>query len=90
MIGVQEFGHLRESFSKEEKQDLMHIAVCRLLSQDGYYQFAGRDEEGWPHYQLLKPFNTKGVKEQGKILKQKIIEYFRELAVENGGWDEEE
>ena len=90
LIGMQEFGHLRDNFSKEEKQDLMHVATCRLLSQDGYYSFVGRDEEGWPHYEVLKPFQTKGVKEQSRLLKEKIIEYFQLLGKENGGWEEEE
>ena len=52
MIGVQELGHWRR-FTKEEKQDLMHIAVCRLLSYDGVYEFIGLDTEGWPHYRLV-------------------------------------
>ena len=32
LIGIQELGRVQTRFSKEEKQDLMHIAVCRLLS----------------------------------------------------------
>jgi len=48
MIGIQELGRWQEKFTKEEKQDLMHIAVCRLLSIDGFYEFAGRDADGWP------------------------------------------
>ena len=43
LIGIQELGRWKSQFSKEEKQDLMHIAVCRLLSYDGHYRFAGRD-----------------------------------------------
>ena len=88
LIGMQEFGHLRDSFTKEEKQDLMHIAVCKLLSFDGYYNFVGRDEEGWPHYEVVKPFRTTGVKNQSRVLKEKIINYFQELEKENGGWEE--
>ncbi|MEJ7673027.1 MAG: hypothetical protein WKF59_10015 [Chitinophagaceae bacterium] len=33
LIGIQEFGNIRNKFSKEQKQDLMHVAVCSLLSQ---------------------------------------------------------
>lgn len=87
LIGMQEYGHIREQFSKEEKQDLMHIAVCRLLSPDGYYSFVGRDEDGWPHYKMLKPFRTKGVKEQSQLLKEKVVAYFSEL---RKGSEEEE
>ena len=43
LIGVQELGRWKEGFTKEEKQDLMHIAVCRLFTDDGHYEFVGRD-----------------------------------------------
>lgn len=76
LIGIQELGRWKTSFTKEEKQDLMHIAVCRLLSYDGYYEFAGRDEDGWPHWNMIKPFTKKGADEQEQILKTKIIQYF--------------
>src|SRR5689334_23654099 len=50
LIGIQEFGQFREKFTKEQKQDLMHVAVCSLLSQSGYYELERTDEEGWPHF----------------------------------------
>jgi len=83
LIGIQELGRWKNEFTKEEKQDLMHIAVCRLLSFDGYYKFVGRDADGWPHWEMIKPFQTKGVKEQEHFLKIKVIQYFSEL--ENEG-----
>lgn len=78
MIGLQEYGNWieKKSFSKEEKQDLMHIAICALLESDGYYKFVGRDQDGWPHYKNLKPFTIKGIKTQENLIKNKIIEYF--------------
>ena len=79
LIGVQELGRIEQSFTKEEKQDLMHIAACALLEKDGYYRFSGRDEDGWPHYDMVKPFKIKGVKEQEIILKKNILEYFKNL-----------
>ena len=36
LIGIQELGQGSRKFSKDEKQDLMHIATCRLLSYFGY------------------------------------------------------
>ena len=51
LIGVQELGQVVEKFSKEQKQDLMNIAVCHLLSDLGYYKYLGRDDDGWPHYE---------------------------------------
>jgi len=89
LIGIQEFGLIQHSFSKEEKQDLMHIAVCKLLSYEGYYQFVGRDADGWPHYDQLKDVPYEGAKEQQKYLKRLIIRYFSELEQENGGFEEE-
>lgn len=85
LIGIQELGRWEEEFTKEEKQDLMHIAVARLLTYDGYYKFVGRDADGWPHYETNIPFTQKGVKEQELLLKKKVIQYFKELEEENGG-----
>jgi hypothetical protein len=50
LIGVQELGKGRKTFSKEEKQDLMHIAICKVLSLSGFYELEGLDEQGWPHW----------------------------------------
>jgi len=82
LIGVQEYGRIQDSFSKEEKQDLMHVAACTLLEEEGYYKFAGRDEDGWPHFEIAKPFKVKGADEQEKILKKNIIKYFHKLDFE--------
>lgn len=77
LIGVNELGSLpRKKFSKEQKQDLMHVAVCTLLSRLGYYEPAGRDEEGWPHFHELKPVTTLGLNDQERMLKECIIHYF--------------
>ncbi len=84
LIGVQELGRWKKDFTKEEKQDLMHIAVCRLLSSEGYFEFVGRDEDGWPHYREVRPLRLQGVKEQERLLKTKVVEYFRELEAESG------
>lgn len=78
MIGIQELGILQMArFTKEEKTDLMHIASCKLLSLDGFYEFKGNDQDGWPHYEMVKPFKLKGVKEQETYLKEKVIQYFK-------------
>lgn len=78
VIGIQELGRMQSSFTKEEKQDLMHIAVCRLLSYDGYYEFEGRDADGWPHWKMLRPVQLTGVKNQSELLKKRIIQYFKD------------
>ena len=76
IIGMQELGQLKEQFSKEEKQDLMHLAVCRLLSQEGYYELENVDKEGWPHYENIKPVPASGEKPQEALLKANIVKYF--------------
>ena len=53
LIGVQELGAGASHYSKEEKQDLMHIAICKVLSYTGYYVLDGVDDDGWPQYVML-------------------------------------
>ncbi len=83
LIGIQELGRWKKSFGKEEKQDLMHIAVCRLLSVDGYYEFIGRDEDGWPHYRQVLEMPKQSTYEQERILKINAVRYFKELEAED-------
>ncbi len=77
LIGMRELGITRE-FSKEEKLDLMHIATCKLMSYDGYYEFEKTDEDGWPHYKLLKKAPYIDIMNQENILKRLIVKYFEE------------
>ncbi len=78
LIGVQELGKGRKNFSKEEKQDLMHIAICRVLSPSGFYELEGIDEDGWPHWKLVKPLPFFDMLDQEKLLKMHVIDYFKE------------
>jgi hypothetical protein len=87
LIGVQELGRWRSDFTKEEKRDLMHVAVCRLLSVDGHYRFEGRDDEGWPHYALTSKIPPADLAGQEHLLKHKIIAYFEALEVSEGRLD---
>lgn len=76
LIGVQELGKGRQNFSKEEKQDLMHIAICKVLSLSGYYELEGLDAEGWPHWKIIKKLPHFDLLEQERLLKMHVIEYF--------------
>lgn len=80
LIGVQELGQLNRPFSKEEKQDLMHIGVCHLLSEAGYFTFKERDADGWPHYEPVKnmPIDTNNLSAQESLLKKQVLQYFRQ------------
>ncbi len=76
LIGVQELGQGSRKFKKDEKLDLMHIALCAVLSHYGYYEFSHYDDDGWPHYNTLKKLPFLNDKDQKQLLKQVITEYF--------------
>lgn len=78
LIGMQETGFIKEKITKEQKQDLMHVAVCTILSRSGYYEFQGFDDEGWPHFTQLKDLPTLSLHEQENFLKDHILFYFNE------------
>jgi hypothetical protein len=78
LIGVQEFGDIKEKFSKEQKQDLMHVAVCSLLSSSGYYELEQVDEDGWPHFKQLKPLPELAGAEQENFIKDHVLLYFEQ------------
>jgi hypothetical protein len=78
LIGVQEYGKGFEKFSKDDKQNLMHIATCRVLSSYGYFEFETTDEDGWPHYKPLVPLPAMSLGEQDMFLRKAVIRYFEE------------
>jgi hypothetical protein len=79
LIGIQELGQGIADFTKEQKQDLMHIATCRVLSISGFYEFEYTDADGWPHYKNMKPLPFTHLKAQEQFLKWHILEYFDQL-----------
>jgi hypothetical protein len=78
LIGVQELGQLHNSFKKEQKLDLMHIAICKLLTPYGYYELDFVDPEGWPHYKILEQLPHLKAGEQSVLMKEAIVNYFLE------------
>lgn len=76
LIGVQELGKGPQNFSKEEKQDLMHIAICKVLSYSEYYELESVDQEGWPHWKSIKKLPKFDLLDQEKLLKMHVLEYF--------------
>ncbi|MFT6866386.1 MAG: hypothetical protein ACJA08_001217 [Cyclobacteriaceae bacterium] len=76
LIGVQELGKGVRPFSKEEKQDLMHIATCKVLSFSDFYELEGLDAEGWPHWTVKRELPHLDLIEQEKLLKMHVVEYF--------------
>lgn len=78
LIGIQEAGFVSHEITKEQKQDLMHVAVCTILTPGGYYANEGQDEDGWPHFRQLKALPEMNLIEQENFLKDHILFYFEQ------------
>lgn len=81
LIGVQELGKFKRRFKKDDKVNLMHIAICRLLEPYGYYEFDYFDEDGWPHYKVKDQLPSLKAGEQSILMKGAIVDYFIEKGV---------
>ncbi len=78
LIGLQETGFIQEKISKEQKQDLMHVAVCTVLAQSGYYAVEGKDPDGWPHFRQLKELPVMALPDQENFIKDHVLLYFQQ------------
>lgn len=76
LVGVQELGQLNRGFKKDEKLNLMHIAICKLLEPYGYYEFDFYDEDGWPHYTVKGQLPNLKAGEQSVLMKEALVQYF--------------
>ncbi len=82
LIGVQELGKGVQKFSKRQKEELMHIATCRLFSDMGFYELEGLDQDGWPHWKKIKQIPNYTLLEQEHLLRTLIVNYFQDLSPE--------
>ena len=78
LIGVQELGKIHQTYKKDEKLNLMHIAICRFLEPYGYYEFDYVDADGWPHYSVKEELPPLKAGEQSVLMKEAIVNYFLE------------
>lgn len=78
LVGVQELGQYQRTYKKDEKVNLMHIAICRLLEPYGFYEFDFFDDEGWPHYKVKEELPPLKAGEQTVLMKEAIVGYFVE------------
>jgi hypothetical protein len=76
LIGVNELGIGHRDFTKKEKTELLHVAVCTILEPYGYYEFEGRDEDNWPHFKILKQLPILDNRDQQHLMKEAMIAYF--------------
>jgi hypothetical protein len=79
LIGVRELGKGPDEFTKEQKVDLMHIALCAILAPAGYYQLAYLDQDGWPHWEQVKELPFIDIFSQEIFLKSHIVDYFADI-----------
>jgi hypothetical protein len=77
IIGIQELGMGRRKFSKDQKLDVMHIAICTLLEPFGYYTFNGRDADQWPHFTPTEKLPHLKPAQQHRLMREAVVEYFR-------------
>ena len=76
LIGVQELGKGYTKFTKDQKVDVMHVAICTLLTQYGYYELEGLDADGWPHWKATDKLPFLKPLQQNHLMRQAIVEYF--------------
>ncbi|MEC5394023.1 hypothetical protein [Bergeyella sp. RCAD1439] len=76
LIGVQELGSGKQNYSKDDKVNLIHIAVCRLLEPFGYFRFSHYDDQGYPHFEETEPLPDLQPNEQTLLMKKAVIQYF--------------
>lgn len=76
-IGLQELNKPFKKYKKDEKLDVMHVAICTLLEPFGFYEYKGIDDDGWPHWELKENLPHLEAKQQNKLIIDSIIDYFK-------------
>ena len=77
LIGLQELGKPFKKYKKDEKLEVMHVAICSLLEPYGFYEFMGKDDDGWPHWKLKENLPFLDAKQQNKLIIDSMIDYFK-------------
>jgi len=75
LIGVQELNFGIKQYEREEKVNVLHVAICKILTPFGFYKFDRIDEDGWPHYIELKAVKNLSESQQELLMKEAIINY---------------
>ena len=75
LIGIQELNFGLKKYERHEKMDVIHVAVCKVLSPFSFYQFNKIDEDGWPHYKEIKAIKSLNEKDQEELIKLAILKY---------------
>jgi len=75
LIGVQELNLGIKQYEKEEKVNILHVAICKILTPFDFYKFDRIDKDGWPHYIELKAIKALTENQQELLMKKAIIKY---------------
>ncbi len=78
LIGMRELGQKENKFSKEDKQDLMNMAVCKVFSLSGYFEVSHLDEDGWPVWKQAMHLPAMDGKAQESFIRSHIVYYFEQ------------
>jgi hypothetical protein len=76
LIGVQELGKGYRKFTKDQKIEVMHVAICSLLAPYGYYILEGIDPDGWPHWTATEKLPFLKPLQQHHLMRQAVVNYF--------------
>jgi len=79
LIGTQELGKGYLEYTKDEKLDVLHIALCTLLEPLGYYTFKGKDADGWPHWEATNSLPSMKAMDQKDMVRKAIVDYFKKM-----------
>ena len=77
MIGLQELDKTYRAYKKDEKLEVMHIGVCTVLQPYGFYEYKGRDDDDWPHWEVKEQLPHLDAKQQNRLMNDALIEYFK-------------
>jgi hypothetical protein len=77
MIGLQELDKPYRAYKKDEKLEVMHIGVCTVLQPYGFYEYKGRDDDDWPHWEVKEQLPHLDAKQQNRLMNDALIDYFK-------------
>ena len=78
IIGVNERGSGFQSYTKEEKMDLMNLGHFVLLEHQGITSRTGKDDGGWPQFEIVSAEEAKRINNE-PFFKNAMIDYFRNI-----------
>lgn len=76
LVGLAHVPEADGALSKEAKQEVIHVGLCKVLEQENLYTFTEFDEDGWPHFEPTNRTQRLDIEKQENYIKQLLIQYF--------------